>query len=330
VKVLFVSSGNAGPEGVQQISSFIYTQGESLRGHGIQIEYFKIRGKGIFSYIRHISRLRKYLQYRKFDLIHAHYGLCGWVVALARPKIPIVMSFMGDDLLGTVKKGQYTRLSKIAARINVLFAQYVYNSIIVKSEFMLSRLKCEEKVRVIPNGVNLNMFNLQDKKVAKSKLGLEQQKRYIIFVSNPNRDEKNILLAENSYRLLAEKNVELLKVYGIDHELLVNYYNAADCLILTSFHEGSPNVIKEAMACGCPIVATNVGDISWVIGNTAGCYLVTFNPEDVSQKLSMALSYAASMNRTNGRERIIEMGLSDKAIAKKMIEVYQNLILEVN
>jgi teichuronic acid biosynthesis glycosyltransferase TuaC len=64
--------------------------------------------------------------------------------------------------------------------------------------------------------------------------------------------------------------------------------NAADLLLLTSLTEGSPQVIKEAMACNCPIVATDVGDIREIIGYTDGCYITTFKPSDVAVKIQAA------------------------------------------
>lgn len=99
--------------------------------------------------------------------------------------------------------------------------------------------------------------------------------------------------------------------------------NAADVLLLTSRYEGSPNVIKEAMACNCPIVATDVGDIRWIIGDTEGCYLTSFDPGDVASKLQLALKFG---RRTRGRERLIELGLDSVSVAKRIVQLYQDVI----
>ena len=105
------------------------------------------------------------------------------------------------------------------------------------------------------------------------------------------------------------------------------YYNSADLLLLTSFHEGSPNVIKEAMACNCPIVSTDVGDVKRLFGEYTRClYIHSFDPIDVAEKIKQASSSAKKHGQTNGRERIIELGLDSNTIAEKIIEVYNEVL----
>jgi glycosyltransferase involved in cell wall biosynthesis len=110
-------------------------------------------------------------------------------------------------------------------------------------------------------------------------------------------------------------------VYEINHDLIPYYLNAADVLILTSLWEGSPNVIKEAMACNLPIVSTNVGDVKEVICNTEGCYITTFDAEDVAKKLEKAVQFG---QRTNGRIKIAH--LDDQVIARKIIGLYKEVL----
>lgn len=80
------------------------------------------------------------------------------------------------------------------------------------------------------------------------------------------------------------------------------------------------------MACNCPIVSTDVGDIREVIGNTEGCYLCSFDPEDVADKIRQALIFSQTKGRTNGRERIIELGLDNISVAKKILELYEKVV----
>jgi glycosyltransferase involved in cell wall biosynthesis len=156
---------------------------------------------------------------------------------------------------------------------------------------------------------------------SRAKLGFASDKYYLIWVSNPNRPEKNYKFAEEAVKLLNREDIELVPVYNTPNELLPFYYNAADVLLLTSLWEGSPNVIKEAMACNCPIVSTDVGDVAQLIDGVDGCYLADFDPNDFRQRIELALDFG---HRTSGRKRIVELGIYSEAIAKKIIELYKS------
>ena len=116
-------------------------------------------------------------------------------------------------------------------------------------------------------------------------------------------------------------DVELLTVHSVPHKMMPVYMNAADVLILTSQHEGSPNVIKEAMACELPIVAVDVGDVREVIGGTDRCFVVARNSEAVAEKLKYVLS---RVGRSNGRSRITHLSLTE--VAKRLISIYEDAV----
>jgi teichuronic acid biosynthesis glycosyltransferase TuaC len=327
MRVLFISSGNIASQDNIGISPFIYCQGESLKRFGLDIEYFKIIGTGLRGYFRNIFYLRKFFKSKNsFDIIHAHYGFCGIVAALACPRLPIVISFMGDDLIGEIKNGKYSKTSSIFALLNRLLACVVYSHSIVKSNHLFHKLFRRRNATIIPNGVDLNNFFPFDKKEAIRVLALESNKKYVIFVSNPERPEKNFQLALAAFNYQRYSDVVLMPVYQVQHNFLNNYYNAAECLLLTSYHEGSPNVIKEAMACGCPIVSTDVGDVSWVMGETKGCYITPMDTRDAAAKLKCALEFADQNNRTEGRKRIVEIGLDDDSVAIRILNVYKKVL----
>ena len=312
MKVLFVSSGNSR----FGISSIVKAQVESLKKNGIELDYFTIKGKGFKGYFKNILPLSKYLKNNKFDIIHAHYSLSAYVASLAGAK-PLVVSLMGSD----VQKKYFGCI------ILKLFYRIFWNSLIVKSNSMKERVGIK-KCFIIPNGINFEKFKEIDKKIAKEKINFNLQKKHIIFVANPDRYEKNFKLAKKVFDLLKDKNVELNVICEVPYGVIPYYMNAADVLLLTSLWEGSPNVIKEAMACNCPIVSTDVGDVKEVIANTEGCYISSFDPEDVADKIKMALVFAEEENRTNGRKRIIELGLDTETIANKIIDVYKKVVLK--
>lgn len=309
MKVLFVSSWNK----TGGISPTIKSQGDSLAQKGIEIEYYGIKGKGLKGYIKNISPLRLFLKKNAFNIVHSHYSLTGFIATLAGAKKTVV-SLMGSD----VKK---TKRHNIIIK---LFNFFFWKKCIVKSEDLKisSGLK---KAFVIPNGVSLNKYIRVDKNKAMKKTGWDRNKKHILFAANPNRIEKNFKLAKRAFSLIANESVELQHLDNISNKDMSCYYSAADVILLTSLWEGSPNVIKEAMACNCPIVSTNVGDVKWLLGNEAGHFISNFNSEDVSQKIKQALAFSKKQRITKGRKRIIDLGIDSETIAMKIIEVYENI-----
>ena len=113
--------------------------------------------------------------------------------------------------------------------------------------------------------------------------------------------EKNFALTENAVGLLQNRTIELHCMVNIPNEETPLYYNAADIVLLTSLWEGSPNAVKEAMACDRPIVCTNVGDVEWLFGESKGHYLTDFTPADCASQIEKALKFSKDKGRTDGR-----------------------------
>lgn len=322
MKVLFVSSGNS-PFG---ISPIIKSQGESLRRKGLDINYYTVKGKGIKGYLQNIPMIRKEIKRNQYDIIHAHYGDCGIICSFARKKERLIVSFMGDDLLGSNNSdGSINNSSKFFISINNYFANNKYDYCIVKSKQMLNGIN-HSNVAMIPNGVDFSTFFPVAKNISREKLNIQFYQKLIIFVTDKYRKEKNFTLAKETVDLLKDERIMFKSIHGISQQELNFYYNAADVLLLTSFHEGSPNVIKEAMTCNCPIVSTDVGDVKWLIGNTLGCYLTSYKPQDIAEKIKLALEFGDTIGRTNGRERIIYLGLDSKTISEEIINIYKKVL----
>ena len=303
MKVLFISSGNA----KDGISPIVKNQGESLKRAGIDLEFFAIEGKGIKGYLRAIFKLRKHLKKNSYDLFHAHYWLSGIVATLGGAK-PLVVSLMGDD----VKTKEWIKW------IIFIFYKLFWAKTIVKSKDMFNAF-AKDGVEIVPNGVDFNRFKPIDKEIAQQELGWDSNKKHILFTSDPNRYEKNFKLTKEAFDLINDGSMQLHYMVGIENSKVPIYYNAADVVILTSLWEGSPNAIKEAMACSRPIVATDVGDVRDNISKTKGCFVATFDAKDVASKLKEALKY----QKTSGREDIAH--LRDDVIAQKLIKIYNEI-----
>jgi teichuronic acid biosynthesis glycosyltransferase TuaC len=306
--VLFVFSGNST---TFAISPFIQAQAESLRKLGHTIDYYPVKGKGLWGYLSNITKLSKFIKQSDYDIVHSHYSFCGIVSALATGK-PVVCSLMGSD----VKKSGLWRF------VIKYFIMYKWKKTIVKSKDMKLALGID-KVEVIPNGVDLDIFRPMNKNDCRKELGWDIGKKIILFASDPQRPEKNFSLAKKATETLNIQDVKLKVVYPVPHKDIPLYLNAADLLLSTSLWEGSPNIIKEAMACNCPIVSTNVGDVKWLLDGLEGCFITTNDPRDVADKIKKALNFRG---KTKGREKLISLGLASEHIAKKIIQVYEEVI----
>ena len=305
MKVLFLSrakkDGNPSP--------VIQAQFNSLKDH-TDLSLFIIKGKGWKAYIQNIVKLRNYLKKNPVDIIHAHYSYVAMVASLAS-RTPIVVSLMGSDI-------EDYWIGRVLIRI---FAKLSWNEIIVKSQRSKDHINLKS-VKIIPNGLNMKKFIPHPYETSRIKVGFENDKKYVLFLAHPDRYEKNFKLATSACELLQQKfNIQLISLDITPQDQIPVYLAAADSLILTSLFEGSPNAVKEAMACNCPIVTTDVGDVRQIIGNTEGCYITSFDPEDVAGKLEKALNFG---KRTNGRDYI--GAYDDKIISQRLIEVYNSVL----
>lgn len=304
----------------------VVTQGKSLEAAGVEIEYFPLTGRGPGTYFRALSAIRKRLRSSEADLIHAHYGFSGFAAWMASGRRPVIVSFMGSDLLGSHSRGGgKTPGSWLMSQLNILLARFCYSLSIVKSAGMQKRLLKNTPSAVIPNGVDLDIFKLVDRLEARRLLNLDRDEFIVLFPAIRNNPEKNFTLASEAAGSLEEKGFRLLEVNSAGREEMSMLFNAADMLLVTSFHEGSPNVVKEAMACGCPVVSTAVGDIPWLFGDAPGHYLPGFDAREVSAAIQAAAKFRRDSRFTAGRERIMETGLDSVTIAGIIMSHYSRL-----
>jgi len=322
LKILFVSSGNSKNF---DIAPFIKSQGNSLIKAGVDVVFFPLCGKGFSGYLKSAYRLRKFLKKNIVHIIHAHYTLSGWSAVLAFPKQPIILSLMGTDAYGEYKGINKIKLTSRYLILLTYLIQPFVNAIICKSKHIESSVFLKKKSSVIPNGIMLDKISYSENDF-KGELGLNPDKKHILFLGSKKSKRKNYKLLAAAMDLIKSDDISVVAPYPIPHDQVIKYLNSVDVLVVPSLMEGSPNVVKEAMACNCPVVATGVGDVAWLFGDKPGYYLTGFQPEDVAGKLSLALQYAYQNGKTNGRQRIIELGLDADSIAKRLISVYQSVV----
>jgi len=309
MKVLFVFSGNST---FFSISPFIQSQAESLRKLGHTIDYYPIKGKGIGGYISNIPQLKHFIKKGNYDLIHAHYSLCIMVAILCFVKVPIVGSFMGNDILGEYNsKGKFLIKSLPIMLLSILVQPFLSYAI-CKSKDM-SKLIYFVPYQIIPNGIDLEIFKPLT-------LRLDINKKRILFLGNRYDINKNYKLLNEAIKYIKHYNIEIIAPYPLPQSQIVELFSEVDVFVLCSIVEGSPNVIKEAMACNSPIVATNVGDVSWLLADLDGHYICKYDPIDLASKIEQAIEFG---QRTEGRRRIIELKLDSKSIAQRIEKMYE-------
>jgi glycosyltransferase involved in cell wall biosynthesis len=323
MKVLVATSMYPSPER-PAYGAFVKAQVEALQQAGVEIELFVLNGRSRkLMYPRAVLELRKRLADGSIDLVHAHYSYVG-IVARTQWRVPVVVSYCGDDLLGTVNpQGEQTRrLSVLAGRV---LGQFV-DAAIVKSGEMATKL-WRKDVHVIPNEVDFDTFRPVDRDRAREELGLDAKKKYLLFAANPAIPVKRYPLAQEVAARLreADPSIEMLVIHNETQDRLALYMSACDALVFTSYQEGSPNIVKQAMACNLPIVSTDVGDVREVIGKTDGCLISSADPTVFAARVSDVLRRG---ERTQGRQDIGH--LARPVVAAKILDVYEKTLKKRN
>ncbi|WP_265107826.1 glycosyltransferase [Halosolutus halophilus] len=288
-------------------------QVEALEERGIECTTVSVpgsvtanTGRSIVDYLRfHPAVLRE--SFGSYDLVHANYGLTA-PFALAQPNLPVVLSLWGTDLDGEL--GWLSRLCSNHC-----------DATIVMSEAMKRELGRD--CYVIPHGVDFDLFKPRPQTTAIDRLGWNPNAKHVLFPYKPEREVKNYPRAErivNAVRTDVPEPIHLQTARDVPHSQMPLYMNAADCLLLTSDREGSPNVVKEAMACNLPVVSLDVGDVRERLEGVT--------PSEVCRnEVELRLALASILNRgdrSNGRKRAD--GISKERMAERIHGVYRDVL----
>lgn len=306
MKVLIVASYNK-----NRFAPFIVEQAEALKKWQCEIVWFGLQGKGLMGYLRNLSALKKKIREVPPDIIHAHYGLSGLLANLQR-RVPVVTTYHGSD----INDKKALRFSKMAMRLSS------WNIFVSRKTLEIAKPK--KKYALLPCGIDIIDLQLTERSEARQKLNLSEAKKYILFAGAFDNVVKNAPLAKEAVSLMQDDKVELLELKGYSREEVTLLMCAVDAFLMTSFTEGSPQVIKEAMACGCPIVSVDVGDVKERTEGVEGCYVAeSREPQELSELLKKALSFEG---KTKGREKILVEGLDNRKVAAELRSVYERIL----
>jgi glycosyltransferase involved in cell wall biosynthesis len=317
IRVFMITSEWPTPERPNS-GPFIRQQVEFLRRAGVQVDVFRFQGaRNPVNYLRAWRRVRSQLKESNYDLVHAQWGQSA-LLTLPRTR-PLVVTFRGSDLEGIIgKRGRYTPWGWVLRMVSRMMGRLA-DQVIVVSEQMARHLP-RRNYHVIPSGLDLDLFKPGPQAEARKKLGLPGDGRLILFAAAPENTRKRYALARAAVaELNPQFGAELIVASGAEHSEMPNYMSACDVLLLTSLHEGSPNVVKEALACNLPIVSVPVGDVRERIGHLESCVVCADDrPETLASGLAVVLGRD---HRAEIRDAVGD--LDENLIAQKVISVYR-------
>jgi len=299
---------------------FVTEQGKSLANIGCTVDYFLVKG----NYLAAIPNLKsKILQFRP-DIVHAHYGLSA-VTAELQSMVPVVTTFHN----GEWHKWWVNLVSSLMA-LRAKHLIYVAPHIREKMYFK------HPHYSILPCGVNMQEVKPTDYFVSRKTLGFEVVKKYILFGGAFSNKRKNVTLLREALSF-GNIEAEVIEMKGKDRKTVALYMSACDLFALPTHDEGSPQALKEAMACNCPIVATDCADIAHLLGKLKGHFLLSNKGKSKAEwagdknsvsELAGLVRDALDLPigfRTNGRQRIEELGYSNDIVVKKLVETYNEV-----
>jgi teichuronic acid biosynthesis glycosyltransferase TuaC len=304
---------------------FVAAQVESLRATGVDVDVLHLprHELGRDVYLGLGKKVKQRVAESEPDLVHVAFGgvMADAVTRSIRSR-PVLVTFHGTDLLGGRSNGV---VNAVALWVNVRASRRAArraDGVIVVSRTLLDALPSSldhSRVWVVPNGVDLSLFAPRDRSECQRALGWEAGRAHVLFPASPSRAVKRFELAQASVAAARASGaeVELHALDGVSHDDVPLWLNAANVMLLTSAHEASPVIVKEALACNVPVVSVDVGDVRERIAGVDGCFIAAPTPTDLAEKLRRALERDEPIS---GRERVEELSL--ERIAAHVRDIY--------
>jgi glycosyltransferase involved in cell wall biosynthesis len=304
---------------------------------------FSYRWLPYYITLKNLFKVRKY----KYDIINVEwvYPDCFAAMRCAHKYgKKVVVTIHGNEAIGYLdninKKKKY-----IQTLLEVDHIVSVSNDL--KNKMVNDYGIHESKISVLPNGIDLKKFFLIEKGEARRKLGIKHSDNKICVSVTRLSEEKSLhtmiealkycdkniylyIIGDGHLKDFLKEKIEALAFQDrvfllgpLPHNIISWWMNAADFFLLSSIREGCPVVIHEALACGVPIVSTNIGGIPDIVENGIhGLLCPPDNPEEFAKSLMAAIS------NTWDRLEIAKYGQSytwDR-VAENMVQIYRELL----
>ncbi len=324
LRVLMITSEWASDPG--HTAHFIARQVRFLRAAGVDVDVFAFRGgRRPLRYLTAWAQLRRRLAGNgpRYDLVHAQFGQSG---LLALPKrLPLVVTFRGDDLFGILgKSGRPTPAGRLLQWLSRRVARRADAAILV-SAHLQQYLSPAVAVHIVPSGLDLELFRLIPRDEARRHVGLSPDARLVLFVGDPADPRKRYDLARQAVDVLNRTMpADLVIGWRVPHDAMPFYMNACDALVFTSREEGSPNAVKEALACDLPVVSVAVADVPLRLQGIPGCEV---SADEAPETIAAALERSLSRNeRSAGRGREAASQLDERLLTSRVIDIYRSVL----
>lgn len=293
---------------------FVARQARFLAAAGIEVDVFAFRGRqNLRNYWQAWRQVQRRIRSSTYDVAHAQFGHSA---ILLFPKIlPLVITFRGDDVLGILndRTGKYTIKGRILQAISRFVAKRA-DQVIVVSEEVGQSLQIPQ-YHVIPSGLDLDLFKPIPQAEARRQLNVDMDCLIALFVGRTSEYRKRFFLVEEAIALVRHvfPDIQLMVAEQVPFDQVPLYMNAADVLVLTSIQEGSPNVLKEALACNLPIVAVDVGDVRVRLQGVLGTVICSDDRiETIAESIQGVLRERKRINGVSFIQDLDEVKLTEK------------------
>ncbi|WP_170916739.1 glycosyltransferase [Dyadobacter psychrophilus] len=318
MRVLFITN-------MFPVADYIYfgihvkEQIESLQKYNdVDAEVFFINGReSKANYMDSVLKIRSKIQTGNFDLIHIHYGISGLFLLFFTPSIPVVITLHSGELYR--KKGWINHI--LQKRLTMAVVKKVSKIVVLNDDMSRLLSVYKNKLAKIPCGTDLTIFKV-------SQVEKRSDKIVIGFPGNKARKEKNYLLFNEIVSTLRlSHEVEVIEFHNLSRNDVVRNLHRLDLLLMTSTVEGSPQIIKEAMAANKAIVSTSVGDVADLLKNVSNSHVLnSFNANDFIKPINDVIALPSDKRISNGRDKILAMGLDTKRVADSVYQLYQTVL----